>query len=288
MEHPLFDYRPIVDSPQLELPDGARIAVWIGVNVEHYTFGQPALSLAGFTAQLVPDPLNYGWRDYGPRVGVFRLMEILEKHGVPATGVVNSDVCAHYPRVIEEGRKRGWTWVAHGKNNSTWQTGFEPGDERAYIEQVASTIEQATGSRPKGWLGPALTATMKTNDILAELGFTYSLDWANDDVPYDLNVESGRLVSVPYSSEVNDIPAFVIHNHTPRSSATRSSGSSSSSTRRAARVMGVGIHPFLVGQPFRAREFSAALGEIVGREGVWLATADEVADWYRGATGSPA
>jgi peptidoglycan/xylan/chitin deacetylase (PgdA/CDA1 family) len=285
MEHPLFDYRPIVDSPQLELPNGARIAVWIGVNVEHYTFGQPALSLAGFTAQLVPDPLNYGWRDYGPRVGVFRLMEILAKHGVPATGVVNSDVCEHYPRVIEEGKKHGWAWVAHGKNNSTWQTGMEPDDERAYIDQVAKTIEDATGTRPKGWLGPALTATMKTNDILAELGFTYSLDWANDDVPYDLNVESGRLVSVPYSSEVNDIPAFVIHNHTAREFRDTLIDQFEQLYEEGGRVMGIGIHPFLVGQPFRAREFSAALGEIAGREGVWLATADEIADWYRAATG---
>jgi len=284
-EHPLFDYRPIVDSPKVELPNGARIAVWVAVNVEHYTFGQPALSLAGFTAQLVPDPLNYGWRDYGPRVGVFRLMDILAKHGVPATGVVNADVCEYYPRVIEEGKKHGWDcWVAHGKNNSTWQTGFEPDDERAYIDQVASTIEAATGTRPKGWLGPALTATMKTNDILAALGFTYSLDWANDDLPYDLNVESGRLVSVPYASEVNDIPAFVIHNHTAREFRETLTGQFEQLYEEGGRVMGIGIHPFLVGQPFRAREFSEALGEIAGHDGVWLATADEIADWYREAT----
>jgi allantoinase len=281
MENPLFDYSPIVGRPQLELPNGARVAVWIGVNVEHYTFGQPALSLAGFTAQLVPDPLNYGWRDYGPRVGVFRLMEIFERHGVPVTGIVNSDVCELYPRVIEEGRGRGWSWVAHGRNNSSWQTGMEPDDERAYIEQVASTIEQAVGSRPKGWLGPALTSTLNTNDILAELGFTYSLDWANDDLPYDFNVKKGRLVSVPYSSEVNDIPAFVIHNHTPRQFRDTLIDQFEQLYEEGGRVMGVGVHPFLVGQPFRAREFSAALAEIAGRDGVWLATADEVADWYR-------
>src|ERR671936_800339 len=284
MENPLFDYTPIVDRPALELPNDARVAVYVAVNVEHYTFGQPALSLAQFTAQLVPDPLNYGWRDYGPRVGVFRLMEILEKHGVPGTGVVNSEVFEVYPRIIEEGRRRGWSWVAHGRNNSTWQTGMEPDDERAYIDQVASTIEQASGSRPKGWLGPALTATMNTNDLLAELGFTYSLDWANDDLPYDFNVKSGRLVSVPYSSEVNDIPAFVIHNHTPREFRESLVGQFEQLYEEGGRVMGVGVHPFLVGQPFRAREFSAALGEIAGRDGVWLATADDIADWYRQAT----
>jgi peptidoglycan/xylan/chitin deacetylase (PgdA/CDA1 family) len=287
MENPLFDYTPIVSRPQLELPDGARIALWIAVNVEHYTFGQPALSLAQFTAQLVPDPLNYGWRDYGPRVGVFRLMDILEKHGVPATGVVNSEACELYPQVIEEGRKRGWSWVAHGRNNSTWQTGMEPDDERAFIEAVANTIEQATGTRPKGWLGPALTSTMNTNSILAELGFTYSLDWANDDLPYDFNVKGGRLVSVPYSSEVNDIPAFVIHNHTPKQFRETLIDQFEQLYEEGGRVMGIGIHPFLVGQPFRAREFSAALAEIAARDGVWLTTADGVADWYRGVAPQP-
>lgn len=284
MENPLFDYRPSVEHPQLELPNGARVAVYFAVNVEHYTFGQPALSLAQFTAQLVPDPLNYGWRDYGARVGVFRLMEILERHGVPATGVLNSEVSELYPQIIEEGNKRGWSWVAHGRNNSTWQAGFERDDERAYIEEVASTIEQATGQRPKGWLGPALTATMNTNDLLAELGFTYSLDWANDDVPYDFNVKSGRLLSVPYSGEVNDIPAFVIHNLTAREFREMLVGQFEQLYEEGGRVMGVGIHPFLVGQPFRAREFSAALEEIAAHDGVWLTTADEIADWYRNAT----
>jgi allantoinase len=284
MEHPLFDYTPIVDRPQLELPNGARVAIYFAVNVEHYTFGQPALSLAQFTAQLVPDPLNYGWRDYGPRVGVFRVMDILEKHGVPGTGVVNSEVCKFYPRIIEEGNKRGWSWAGHGRNNSTWQAGFELDEERTYIEEVATTIEEATGQRPKGWIGPALTATMNTNDLLAELGFSYSLDWANDDLPYDFNVKSGRLISVPYSGEVNDIPAFVIHNHTAREFREMLVGQFEQLYEEGGRVMGVGIHPFLVGQPFRAREFSAALGEIVGREGVWLTTADEIADWYREAT----
>jgi allantoinase len=285
MSNPLFDYRPIIERPPVELPNGARIAVWIGVNVEHYEWGHPALSLAGFTAQLVPDPLNYGWRDYGPRVGVFRLMEILQKHGVRGTGVLNSDVCELYPQIIEEGKKRGWAWVAHGRNNSTWQTGMEPDDERAYIEQVASTIEQATGTRPKGWLGPALTASMNTNDILAELGFSYSLDWANDDLPYDLKVKGGRLLAVPYSSEVNDIPAFAIHGQTPREFRESVVSQFEQLYEEGGRVMGVGIHPFLAGQPFRAREFSAALEEIAARDGVWLTTADEIADWYTQATG---
>ena len=287
MENPLYDYSAIVSRPRLELPDGKRLAVWVGMNIEHYKFGQPALSLAGFTAELVPDPLNYGWRDYGPRVGVFRLMEILESAGIRASGVVNAAVCERYPEIIEEGKKLGWAWVGHGADNSTWQVGFERDAEREYISGIADTLEQATGQRPKGWLGPALTSTMNTNDVLAELGFTYSLDWANDDQPYPLNVSSGSLISVPYASEVNDIPAFVLHHHTGEQFAQAVMDQFDTLYDEGAsslRVMGIGIHPFLVGQPFRARHFARALQHIVSHDDVWLATSDEIADWYTSAT----
>src|SRR3954469_4243782 len=104
MTVPFFDYSPIVRRPRLELPDGKRLAVWVGLNIEHFVYGQPALSLAQFTAELVPDPLNYGWREYGPRVGLWRLAEMIERHGIPATAVTNSDVFAEYPEIAEEGR----------------------------------------------------------------------------------------------------------------------------------------------------------------------------------------
>src|SRR5438067_4329826 len=211
MQNPCYDYSPIVRRPRLELPDGKRLAVVVALNIEHYRFGQPALSLAQFTAQLVPDPLNYGWRDYGPRIGVWRLADLLEQHGIPPTAVVNSAVCEHYPELVEEGVKRGWTWVAHGVDNSTWQVGMERDEERALIDGVAGTIERATGRRPRGWLGPALTATMNTYDLLAELGFNHTMDWTNDDQPYRLQC---WIVAVPYSTEVNDIPAFVLHHWT--------------------------------------------------------------------------
>jgi peptidoglycan/xylan/chitin deacetylase (PgdA/CDA1 family) len=160
---------------------------------------------------------------------------------------------------------------------------MERDDERAYIEQIVTALEGATGARPKGWLGPALTATMNTNDLLAELGFTYTLDWANDDQPYDMNVASGRLVSVPYSSEVNDIPAFVLHHHTGEQFAQAVIDQFDVLYEEGAsipRVMGVGVHPFLVGQPFRAKHFARALEHIAGRDDVWLATSDEIADWF--------
>jgi peptidoglycan/xylan/chitin deacetylase (PgdA/CDA1 family) len=283
MDTPPYDYSPIVHRPRLTLPNGARLAVWIGINVEHYRWGQPALSLAPFTAELVPDPTNYGWRDYGPRVGIWRLMDALDRVGIRASAITNSEVCLRYPQIVEEVTKRDWAIVAHGRDNSTWQTGMEYEDERVFIEQIATELASATGRRPAGWLGPALTATANTYDVLAELGFKYTLDWTNDDQPYRLNVASGSLVSVPYSSEVNDIPAFVIHHQTGEQFAQSVIDQCDTLYEEggdAVRVLGIGIHPFLVGQPFRMRHFALALEHIAQLDAVWLATSDEIASWY--------
>jgi peptidoglycan/xylan/chitin deacetylase (PgdA/CDA1 family) len=283
MDNTLYDYSPIVRRPKLELPDGARVAVWVGVNVEHYVFGRPALSLAQFTAELVPDPTNYGWRDYGPRVGLWRLARILEQHGFPLSAITNSEVLEQYPEIVEEGNRRGWTWVAHGINNSTWHVGMERDDEVALVRGIVERFEQAVGTRPKGWLGPALTSTMNTTAVLAELGFTYTLDWAVDDQPFDMNVPSGRLLSVPYSSEVNDIPLNHLHHASGpelRDAIIDQFEVLYEEGAETARVLGIGLHPFLAGQPFRAKYVAEALAHIASHEGVWKTTSDEIADWY--------
>jgi allantoinase len=281
MDHPFYAYSPIVDRPRLELPDGKRLAFYVGLNIEHYAFGAPAMSLAPFTAELVPDPLNYGWRDYGPRVGIWRLMELLDGVGMRASAIVNTEVFERYPQIVAAGQERGWAWVGHGLNNSRWHVGMERDDERAFLESLVAQFVDATGAAPRGWLGPALTSTMNTIELLAELGFDYTLDWANDDQPYAMNAPD--FVSVPYSSEVNDIPAFVLHHHTGEQFAQSvidqfdvlyAEGASS------LRVMGVGVHPFLVGQPFRAKHFARALEHIAGHDDVWLTTSDEIAAWY--------
>jgi peptidoglycan/xylan/chitin deacetylase (PgdA/CDA1 family) len=282
-EHPLYDYSAISRRPRLELPNGARVAFWLGLNIEHYKFGQPALSLAGFTAELVPDPLNYGWRDYGPRVGIWRMMDLLDKHGIRASVLLNSDVCRFHPQILDEGRKRDWAWLAHGKNNSTFQAGMSEEEERRYLSEVVETIDGATGRRPKGWLGPALTETPNTPRILADLGLTYVCDWCCDDQPFPLNVDGARMISVPYSIEVNDIPLFVGKSFTGEDFYKLVVDqfdvlyAESETTRR---VMALALHPFIVNLPFRHKYLGMALEYVLGHEGVWVATSDEIADWY--------
>jgi allantoinase len=287
MDNQLFPYSPIPERPAITWPGGARVAFYLGLNIEHYQVDKPSTSIFGGTAGLAPDPLNYGWRDYGPRVGIWRLIESLDRHGVRASVLLNSDVCSRYPQIIEAGRERGWAWMAHGRDNSTFQAGMSREEERAYLTEVVDTIEAATGVRPQGWLGPALTETFETPALLAELGLGYTLDWTNDDQPYELNVPG--MLSVPYSIEMNDVTLFVSKSYTGPEflEAVRDQlDQLYADSADSGRVMALCVHPFSINQPFRHKYLDLALEYIAGHEGVWLATADEIAEAYRAQQGA--
>lgn len=281
MENQLYDYSPIVDRAPIRWPGGARVAFYVGLNVEHYQVDRPATSIFGGTTQLVPDPLNYGWRDYGPRVGIWRTMRTLDRYGLRASVLLNSAVCEHYPQIIQAGRARDWAWLAHGRDNTTFHSNMSVDEERAYLADVVGTIERATGRRPRGWMGPALTETFNTPTLLAELGLSYVLDWTNDDQPYPLNVPG--MFSVPYSVELNDIALFVgqtlsgpdfvriVRDQLDQLHADAADGG---------RVMALALHPFVIGQAFRARYLDEALDYVVNHPGVWLTTSDEIAEHY--------
>jgi peptidoglycan/xylan/chitin deacetylase (PgdA/CDA1 family) len=283
MDNQLYDYAPIIHRPNLAWPNGARLAFWLGVNIEHYEVDKPSTSIFGGTAALQPDPLNYGWRDYGPRVGIWRMMDVLDKYHMRASVLLNSDVCERYPQIIAEGKRRNWAWLAHGKNNSIFEAGMTLEQEREYLTSVVQTIATATGQQPKGWLGPALTETFNTPRLLAELGLTYLLDWCNDDQPYPLNISSGRMISVPYSIEMNDVSLFVGKSLSPADFAQMVMDQFDVLYEEGAhsgRVMCLALHPFIVNVPFRHKYLDRALEYIASHEGVWLTTSDEIADWY--------
>jgi allantoinase len=197
MEHGRFEYSAIARRPRWELPHGARVAVWITPNVEHFHYDKPAMSMTPITAGLRPDVLNYAWRDYGARVGIWSLMEILDRQGFVATAALNSEASLHYPAIIEAGNKLNWEWVAHGQNNSSLQTGMPEETERGIIKNVLDTIARSTGHKPRGWLGPALTETDNTLDLLAEAGIDYVADWCNDVQPYAMTTRTGSFVALP-------------------------------------------------------------------------------------------
>jgi peptidoglycan/xylan/chitin deacetylase (PgdA/CDA1 family) len=281
MEVELFDYSPIVDRDPVAWPNGARVAVYVGLNIEHFHIDRPSTSLHEGTAGLVPDPLNYGWRDYGARVGIWRLIDALDRHGVRASAIVNADVVDRYPQIIEAGRARDWAWVAHGRTNSELHTGMGIDDERQALTEIVGTIERATGQRPSGWLGPGLSETFETPRLLAELGLSYVLDWTNDDQPYRLNVPG--MLSVPYSVELNDLGLFTFKNTSGPEFVRIVRDQLEQLYADAAaggRVMAIALHAFVTGQPFRAKYLDEALAYVAAHEGVWLTTSDEIAKHF--------
>ncbi|MFI9025668.1 polysaccharide deacetylase family protein [Streptomyces sp. NPDC053560] len=281
MDNQLYDYSPIVEREPIHWPGDARVAFYVGLNIEHYQVDRPSTSIFAGTAGLAPDPLNYGWRDYGPRVGFWRVLKSLDRHGLRASVLLNSDVVDHYPQIVRAGLEREWAWLAHGKNNSVFQADMSGDEERAYLTEVVTTIERATGRRPRGWMGPALTETFRTPELLAELGLGYVLDWTNDDQPYRLNVPG--MLSVPYSVELNDISLFVGKNlsgpdfvRIVKDQLDQLYEDSADSGR----VMALALHPFVVGQPFRSKYLDQALAYVAGHPGVWLTTSDGIAQHY--------
>jgi allantoinase len=283
MNNELYDFSMLPRRPHLQLPNGARMAFWVGVAVEHYFIDRPGMSITPGSASFVPDPLNAGWRDYGLRVGIWRMSDIFQQHGVPMTALLNSDVCKHYPDVIAEGVRRKWEWVAHGHNNNLIHQGVSVDEERKLLQEMHATIRGATGSDPKGWIGPYLSETFETPNLLAELGYNHILDWCADDQPFPMNVKTGKMVSVPYSIEINDATLFLGRNLAGRDFEdliVDQFETLYAESANSARVMALGLHPFITGQPFRSKYLERAIARIKKHEGVWFTTSGAIADWY--------
>ncbi len=281
MDNQLYGYSPIVGRPKLSWPNGARIAFYIGLNIEHFQVDKPSTSIFAGTAMLAPDPLNFGWRDYGVRVGIWRMIETLDRYNMRASVLLNSAVCKHYPQIIKAGRERQWAWIAHGRDNSTFEAGMDVEQERIYLSEVVETISAATEQSIRGWLGPALTETFETPRLLRELGLTYLLDWCADDQPFPLNVAG--MMSVPYSIELNDISMFVSKSFTGEAfyqAALDQFDQLYKESEHSGRVMSLCLHPFVINVPFRHKYLEKVLDYITGHEGVWLTTSDEIAAYY--------
>jgi peptidoglycan/xylan/chitin deacetylase (PgdA/CDA1 family) len=281
VDNALYSYSPITERPKLVWPNGARVAFYVGLNVEHFEIDKPSTSIWAGTAHLKPDPLNYGWRDYGARVGFWRLTDTLDKYGLRASVLLNADVCRHYPQIIAAGRQRNWAWLAHGKNNSILHTDMAAAEERSALEDIVETIATATGRRPHGWMGPGLTETFATPKLLKELGLSYVLDWCADDQPFPLTVPG--MISVPYSIELNDIALFVAKSFTGDDfyrAVTDQFDQLYADSATSGRVLALALHPFVIGQPFRLKYLAKALDYIAAHEGVWMTTSDDIAAHY--------
>ncbi len=278
--HGRYAYSPITRRTPFEWPGGKRLAVYVALNLEHYAFGE------GLTEELVPgvpqpDVLNFAWRDYGNRVGAWRLARLFDELGLPATVLVNSDLYAHSPELVAAFRARGDEIAAHGRTNSERQSDLDEDAERRLIAEATETIARHEGHRPAGWLGPWIAETPLTPDLLHEAGYEYLLDWCADDQPIWLATRGGRLLAVPYPQELNDSTAIVGRRVGAAEFADMivdQFDEMLAQSAGGALVMGVALHAYIVGQPFRLRHLRRALAHITARrDAIWLATAGAIA-----------
>jgi allantoinase len=223
-------------------------------------------------------------RDYGNRVGVFRLMEVLDRHGIRGTVALNSNLCAEHPAIMEEGIKRKWEWMGHNESNTRRLNDAPPGEEANIIKRTLATIGQCTGTRPAGWLSSGLQETWDTVDLLAANGCEYVADWCNDDQPYVMSLDDGRsLVSVPYSMQLNDKSAIerrFVSADGFRQMICDQFDVLYREGAESGRVMAIAIHPYLIGVPHRIGAFDRALEYICSHQRVWKATGAEIARHY--------
>lgn len=277
-----FPYAPITRRPRLGWPGAARVALWVIPNIEVFALDEP-IPLGSGGSGRVPDVPQYGVRDYGARVGVWRLMEVLSRFGIRATVALNSEVCDAYPPIIEAAMELGWEFMGHNESNSRRLNEIPPEDERRLIHDTCVRIERATGKRPAGWLGAGLQETWNTLDHLVAEGCRYVADWVNDDQPYLMTLDGGSLVSVPYSYEINDKPAVDTHHRTPEEFGAMIRRQFDVLYREGAasgRVMAICLHPYITGVPHRIEALRSALEYVCAHAGVWLATGAEIADHY--------
>ncbi len=270
----LYPYRAIVDHPPFTWPNKARIAVWVIPNIEHFHLD---------LFPNAPDIRNYSRRDYGNRVGIWRMMEVMSKHKVRGTVALNGEVVEHYPRIMQAAIDLGWEFMGHGLTNSTVLTGMDAETERHTVFATKHAIE-SMGQSMKGWLGPGLTETWRTLDLLAEAGASYVADWVHDDLPVKM---SNGLHTIPYSLELNDMPLF---NNPSISIADFHDRMVDAfdvlyeEGAKAPRVLGIALHPFLIGSPHRIRYLDRALAHMAKHEGVWFATGSEIISHYASQT----
>lgn len=278
-------YSAIIDRPKLQLPGGARMAVWTIVNVENWDSAKamPRTVLsAPMGKPLVPDLPNWAWHEYGMRVGFWRIYDCLTKLGVIPTMALNGIVCENYPRIADAAKEAEWEFMGHGYVQGPMH---HLDDQRDAIRRTIDAIGDFTGKPPRGWESPGLSETDDTIDILADEGIEYVADWVIDDQPCRIATETGSMISVPYTLETNDIPIFALQNRPSDAMLKRTIDQFEQlylESETVTRIMAISVHSFLSGVPHRIGYLRQIYEHILDRPGVVMMTGEEILDWYLG------
>ncbi|MDG6905243.1 MAG: polysaccharide deacetylase family protein [Nitrososphaerota archaeon] len=290
-----YEYSAKISRRPIKWPNGERVAVIITLNMEYwnpvlidgnipYPAGPNIIPLP--IPRGMPDFVNYTWREYGQRVGVWRVINTLDKYGLRASATLSSELGKKCPEIISETKKRGWEFIAHSDIESNIPINFADDieAERSMIRRTVKGLEETTGTRPLGWLSPSISPTVNTPGILVDEGFKFFCDFINDDQPYAIKSRGRTLISIPYSSEMNDYLLFM----------RQSLGADGvfdavkeyfdvlyEEGGKSGMIMNLGLHPHVIGQPHRIRTLDRILEYIVSKApNVWFPRRIEIANWY--------
>jgi len=287
-DHDLYYWSVLQERSAVRWPNGASLAVWVVVSMEWFRFDSPKqpFKVASAPTKEYPDYREWTQRDYGNRIGLFRVMDVLDTFNMNVTAAVNSEVFKHRPFVIEEANRRHWEFIGHGETSSVvFHDGMSAEAERATISQSLATLRTVTGQPVVGWLSPGLSESARTLDLLAEQGIEYVCDWVNDQLPYRIRAGIRPMYAMPFSYELDDVNVITQLHHTPADYARNISDSVSSLSQEAkqngGRVMCISIHPWFMGQPHRIRYLREACQAITNCDGVWMATGREILEACR-------
>ena len=289
-----YDFVPLPHRKKLRWPNGARLAVILTINLEFWelTRDQTEPLYPGGPASIphpvpgnVPDYVNWTWREYGHRIGVWRIIDALDSAGAPASCTMNARMATDRRAVIDAVNERGWELVPHNwaQNDILSDYAYRPDEERDVVQRTLKVFEEVVGRSAKGWLSSSLRPTQRTPELLAEHGCIFFCDFLNDDQPYMLRTANGPLVCVPYSNDINDFNLFARGGMTlDQGLATLREQFNQLYAEGAddMRIMNFGMHPHVMGQAYRIRALRDFLHYITDFEDVWFPKRQEIAEWY--------
>ena len=286
-QHNRFDYSGIQSRKNYSFPGRARLAIYLGFNVEHFDFGDGLGATLGPPSPQ-PDVLNYSWREYGNRVGAWRCLELFTKLEFPSTGIINTALYDHCPDLIKAMVERGDELIGHGHTNSERQAVLSKENELKLLINCRNIIQSKSGQTPKGWLSPWLSESNLTSDLLAQSGYEYTLNWCHDDQPVQMKVDGNKpFWSIPYPQELNDIPMIVARQLDAKDFTQMIIDQFDEMLEQSDHqplVMGIALHPYLMGQPYRVRHLRKALEHIASHRDshkIWLTTPGKICDFMQ-------
>jgi peptidoglycan/xylan/chitin deacetylase (PgdA/CDA1 family) len=278
--HGRYDYVPITRRPVYDWPEGKRLAVFLCSNIEYFAW-RAGLGVDPSGYERPQSQVNFAWRDYGNRVGIWYYFDLLDEFGLPGAHNVNAAALDACPDIAGRIKGRGDEFIGHGRTNAERQDGLWEADEARLITEATETIVRHAGMRPEGWLGPGLAESGITPDLLKEAGYRYVMDWPVDDQPIWMRTRAGPILSVPYPTELNDLPALLARHHTGRQFAEMIIDQFDEMLEQSQKyplVFSVALHPFIIGQPHRLRALRGAIRHIMAqRDRLWLTTPGEIA-----------